>query len=63
MPKNRLIVGNIWEAVEDEPKHFYEILDNGEVVNLRRLCDNSKTTRFMGQITNFGVVRKKKRGE
>lgn len=63
MAKNRVIVGHIWEAVEDEPKHFYEILKSTEVVYLRRLWDNVKVERFLGQVTDYGVVRRKRKGE
>lgn len=60
---NRVRVGWIWEAVEDEPSHFYEILSDDEIVRLRRLSDRKVTTRFKGQIINYGLVRKKRRGE
>ncbi|QWT29998.1 hypothetical protein SEA_TUNATARTARE_115 [Streptomyces phage TunaTartare] len=60
---NRISVGWIWEAVEDEPAHFYEILSNDEIVQLRRLSDRKITTRFKGQIMQYGRVRKKRKGE
>lgn len=63
MARNKIVVGAIWEAVEDEPQHFYEILSDGEIISLRRLCDNKRTTRFVGQITGYGVIRRKRRGE
>lgn len=63
MARNRVIVGHIWEAVEDEPKHFYEILSSGEVVHLRRVCDNKRTKRFLGQVLDYGRVRPMRKGE
>lgn len=57
---NQVKVGWVWEAVPDEPKHFYEILSNDEVVKLRNICDNRQTTRFIGQITDYGITRKRK---
>lgn len=63
MANNRVIIGHVWEAVEDEPKHFYEILSEGEIVHLRRVCDNGRTTRFIGQISGFGRVRPMRKGE
>ncbi|UUG69435.1 hypothetical protein SEA_SHAM_111 [Streptomyces phage Sham] len=60
---NQVKVGWIWEAVENEPKHFYEILTDDEIVQLRRISDRKITTRFKGQVMDYGRVRKKRRGE
>lgn len=60
---NRIVVGWIWEAVEDEPNHFYEILNNDEIIRLRRLSDRKIAERFKGQVTDYGKTRKKRRGE
>jgi len=60
---NRVRVGWIWEAVEGEPSHFYEILSDDEIVQLRRLSDRKITTRFKGQVIKYGLVRRKRRDE
>lgn len=60
---NQVKVGWIWEAIEGEPAHFYRILSNDEIVQLRRLSDKKLTTRFKGQIIDYGLVRKPRSGE
>jgi len=61
---NQIVRGAVWEAVEDEPQHFYLILtDDSEIVRLMRLCDKKKVTRFRGQITGYGLVRSRRKGE
>lgn len=60
---NRIVVGHIWEAVEDEPSKFYEILNDEEIISLRRLGTNERVTRFRGQVTGYGTVRPRRKND
>jgi hypothetical protein len=60
---NRIIVGHIWEAVEDEPSKFYEILNDEEIITLRQLGTKDKILRFRGQVTGYGRVRPRRKND
>lgn len=60
---NKIVRGWIWEAVEDEPEHFYLILSDDEEIRLLHLSTRKKVKRYRGQVTGYGLIRPPRKGE